>query len=232
MLGRTDSRFRALLVLVAFVLVAGSLGVRLAYWQVVRRDELAAMARQQSSLRYEIPTNRGSIYDRTGTVVLATSVSRDRLAAYPKHLTPRAARGGGREAGRHPRPRRGRRDDPAHQDDLGAGVPGAGPRPRARGLRPHPGAELGRQAGAHRPGPGARAGAGLPAGRRRPGHHAGRPRPRLREPRGRGPVRRRAVLPGRAGRHATRGGRPARRRRQPRPGHARPCWRRAFPART
>ena len=41
MLGRTDSRSRAILLLIAFVVVAGSLGVRLAYWQVVRRDELA-----------------------------------------------------------------------------------------------------------------------------------------------------------------------------------------------
>ena len=88
MLGRTDSRARALLILVAFVVVAGSLGVRLAYWQVARRDELSAIAVKQSSTRYEIPATRGSIYDRTGTVVLATSVSRDRLAAYPKLLTP------------------------------------------------------------------------------------------------------------------------------------------------
>lgn len=89
MLGRTDSRGRALLILVAFVLVAGSLGARLAYWQVVRRDELAAMAVRQSSMTYEIPADRGSIYDRTGTVVLATSISRDRLAANPKLLTPK-----------------------------------------------------------------------------------------------------------------------------------------------
>jgi stage V sporulation protein D (sporulation-specific penicillin-binding protein) len=88
MLGRTDSRGRALLILVSFVLVAGTLGVRLAYWQVVRRDELAAMAVQQSSMTYEIPAHRGSIYDRTGTVVLATSISRDRLAANPKLLAP------------------------------------------------------------------------------------------------------------------------------------------------
>jgi cell division protein FtsI (penicillin-binding protein 3) len=88
MLGRTDSRTRALLLLLVFVVVAGSLGVRLAYWQVVRRDELAAMATKQSSMRYEIPSDRGSIYDRTGTVVLATSVSRDLLAANPKLLTP------------------------------------------------------------------------------------------------------------------------------------------------
>ncbi len=88
MLGRTDSRARALLVLIGFVLVAGSLGVRLAYWQVGRHDELSAQAVRQSSMRYEIPSMRGSIYDRTGTVVLATSVDRDRLAAYPKLLTP------------------------------------------------------------------------------------------------------------------------------------------------
>jgi cell division protein FtsI/penicillin-binding protein 2 len=86
MLGRTDSRSRAILLLLVFVVVAGSLGVRLAYWQVIRRDELAAMAMKQSSMRYEIPSERGSIYDRTGTVVLATSVSRDRLAANPKLL--------------------------------------------------------------------------------------------------------------------------------------------------
>jgi len=86
MLGRTDSRTRALLLLIAFVVVAGSLGARLAYWQVVRADELSAMAVKQSSMRYEIPSERGSIYDRTGTVVLATSVSRDLLAANPKLL--------------------------------------------------------------------------------------------------------------------------------------------------
>jgi cell division protein FtsI/penicillin-binding protein 2 len=88
MLGRTDSRTRALLLLVAFVVLAGSLGARLAYWQVVRADELAAKAVKQSSMRYEIPSERGSIYDRTGTVVLATSVTRDLLAANPKLLTP------------------------------------------------------------------------------------------------------------------------------------------------
>ena len=88
MLGRTDSRSRALALLLAFVVVAGMLGARLAYWQVVRRDELAAMAVGQSSMRYDIPSDRGSIYDRTGTVTLATSVSRDLLAANPKLLTP------------------------------------------------------------------------------------------------------------------------------------------------
>ena len=88
MLGRTDSRTRTILLLLVFVVVAGSLGVRLAYWQVLRKDDLAAMAVRQSSMSYSIPADRGSIYDRTGTVTLATSVSRDRLAANPKALTP------------------------------------------------------------------------------------------------------------------------------------------------
>jgi len=88
MLGRTDSRKRTILLLLAFVIVAGSLGVRLAYWQVLRKDDLAAMAVRQSSMSYSIPAERGSIYARTGTVTLATSVSRDRLAANPKLLTP------------------------------------------------------------------------------------------------------------------------------------------------
>ena len=88
MLGRTDSRARAILLLVVFVVVAGALGARLAYWQVIRRDDLAAMAVKQSSMTYKVPARRGAIYDRTGTVVLATSVQRDRLAANPKLLTP------------------------------------------------------------------------------------------------------------------------------------------------
>ena len=87
MLGRTDSRVRLILLLVALVVAAGSLGARLAYWQVIRRDELSSMAAKQSSTTYEIPAVRGSVYDRTGTVVLATSVSRDRLAANPGLLS-------------------------------------------------------------------------------------------------------------------------------------------------
>jgi cell division protein FtsI (penicillin-binding protein 3) len=88
MLGRTDSRTRLILLLLAFVVLAGSLGVRLAYWQVTRHEDLSARALRQSSTSYKIPAERGSIYDRTGTVVLATSVSRDLLAANPKLLTP------------------------------------------------------------------------------------------------------------------------------------------------
>ncbi|MHB8960205.1 MAG: peptidoglycan D,D-transpeptidase FtsI family protein [Candidatus Limnocylindrales bacterium] len=88
MLGRTDSRVRALVILLVFVVVAGALGTRLAYWQIARRNDLAAMAVRQSSTTYSIPTQRGSIYDRTGTVLLATSVNRDRLAVDSKDQTP------------------------------------------------------------------------------------------------------------------------------------------------
>jgi cell division protein FtsI/penicillin-binding protein 2 len=88
MLGRTDSRTRLILLLLAFVVFAGSLVVRLGFWQVVEKDRLSAMAVSQSSKTYKIPAERGSIYDRSGTVTLATSVSRDRLAANPKLLTP------------------------------------------------------------------------------------------------------------------------------------------------
>src|SRR3954453_8011914 len=100
MLGRTDSRARAILLLIVFVLVAGALGARLAYWQVMRRDELSARALQQSSMTYRIPAKRGAIYDRSGTVVLATSVQRDRLAANPPPLTPPRAAGGAATPGR------------------------------------------------------------------------------------------------------------------------------------
>jgi cell division protein FtsI/penicillin-binding protein 2 len=88
MLGRTDSRRRLLLLLVGLTVVAGSLLVRLAQWQVVEGDALAAMARNQTTLRAEVPSRRGSIYDRSGTVLLATTVDRYRLAAAPDQLTP------------------------------------------------------------------------------------------------------------------------------------------------
>jgi cell division protein FtsI/penicillin-binding protein 2 len=75
-------------VLLVLVVVAGTLGARLAYWQVVRRVELAGLAVTRSSTTYPIPTKRGSIYDRTGTVLIATSVSRDRLAVDSKDFSP------------------------------------------------------------------------------------------------------------------------------------------------
>lgn len=88
MLGRTDSRARLIALLVVFALVALALVGRLAFWQVAQRDMLLARATDQTSVRFEEPARRGEIYDRSGTVVLATSVERDRLAAAPKGISP------------------------------------------------------------------------------------------------------------------------------------------------
>jgi cell division protein FtsI/penicillin-binding protein 2 len=85
--GRTDSRLRLLVLLACFVLASGALVARLAWWQVIRHDDLAEQARLQTSLRSEVPSPRGSIYDRTGVVVLATTVQRDRLVAATDKLT-------------------------------------------------------------------------------------------------------------------------------------------------
>jgi cell division protein FtsI (penicillin-binding protein 3) len=87
MLGRTDSRRRLIVVLVGFVVISTTLVGRLAFWQVVQRDRLAGLAEQQTMVRTEQPSHRGTIYDRTGTVVLATTVDRSRLVAAPAQLS-------------------------------------------------------------------------------------------------------------------------------------------------
>jgi cell division protein FtsI/penicillin-binding protein 2 len=79
-MGRTDSRRRLLVLLAVLVVVAGSLFARLAWWQVAQRDVLAAAAKSQTVLQVEEPSRRGSIYDRTGTVLLATTVDHYRVA--------------------------------------------------------------------------------------------------------------------------------------------------------
>ena len=79
MLGRTDSRRRLWFVLFVFVVVGGALVARLGYWQISERARLVDSVRRQISVVTEIPARRGTIYDRSGTVVLAESVTRDRL---------------------------------------------------------------------------------------------------------------------------------------------------------
>ena len=88
MLGRTDSRFRLLLLLIVFVVASLALIGRLAYWQVLERDKLSDMALAQTTAKVSEPSRRGDIYDRSGTVVLATTVERDRLVASVADLTP------------------------------------------------------------------------------------------------------------------------------------------------
>jgi cell division protein FtsI/penicillin-binding protein 2 len=87
MLGRTDSRARLLIVLVGLLVVSVSLVGRLAFWQVAQRDRLADLAAQQTTVRTQQPSHRGTIYDRSGTVVLATTVDRSRLVAAPGQLS-------------------------------------------------------------------------------------------------------------------------------------------------
>jgi len=87
MLGRTDSRRRLLATLVVFAVAGASLVGRLAWWQVVRGSDLAAEAHRQTTIRTESPSRRGTIFDRSGTVVLATSVDRYRIVGSPHELS-------------------------------------------------------------------------------------------------------------------------------------------------
>src|SRR6476620_5439841 len=86
MLGRTDSRPRLLILLVTFLVGSFALVTRSAYWQVLERDKLTAAAALQTTVRVEVPSRRGDIYDRSGTVLLATTVERDRLVAAADQL--------------------------------------------------------------------------------------------------------------------------------------------------
>ncbi|MEA2536759.1 MAG: hypothetical protein QOF11_993 [Chloroflexota bacterium] len=97
MLGRTDSRRRLLVVLVLFMLVGASLVSRLVWWQVVQHDDLAAKAQHQTTVEFQVPVRRGTIYDRTGTVVLATTVERYLVAASPDQMTAAERRSVGTE---------------------------------------------------------------------------------------------------------------------------------------
>jgi cell division protein FtsI/penicillin-binding protein 2 len=86
MLGRTDSRRRLLVLLTVFAIGSLALFARTAYWQVLRGDELMSKAAAQTTVRVAVPSRRGDIYDRTGTILLATTVDRDRLVAAADQL--------------------------------------------------------------------------------------------------------------------------------------------------
>ena len=90
MLGRTDSRRRLLLVLLVFVVTGAGLTARLAWWQVAQQPMLAARAQAQTLTQVSIPSRRGTIYDRSGTVVLATTVDQYMLEANPNLLSSNA----------------------------------------------------------------------------------------------------------------------------------------------
>jgi cell division protein FtsI (penicillin-binding protein 3) len=86
-LGRTDSARRLIFLLIVFAIAGSGLLARLGYWQISQRDRLVDAANRQISLRTEVPGRRGEIYDRSGTVVLASSVVHDRLIVSASHLT-------------------------------------------------------------------------------------------------------------------------------------------------
>jgi cell division protein FtsI/penicillin-binding protein 2 len=87
MFGRAEGRLRLLLLLSAFVLVASTLVLRLAYWQLGQADQLRRQADAQlaSTTTTDQQVQRGQILDRNGNV-LATTAYRDLLAAYPDTL--------------------------------------------------------------------------------------------------------------------------------------------------
>ena len=86
MLGRTDSRRRLLVLLTVFAVGSLALFARTAYWQVLKGEFLMARAAAQTTVRIEVAGRRGDIYDRSGTVLLATTIDRDRLVAAADQL--------------------------------------------------------------------------------------------------------------------------------------------------
>ena len=86
MLGRTDSRVRILLLLMAVVVASAGIVARLAYWQVGQHYSLSAEAAQTATYGRTIPALRGTIYDRTGTIVLAQTITLYRVIGDPHDL--------------------------------------------------------------------------------------------------------------------------------------------------
>jgi len=82
MLARTDSRARALVLLIVVSLLATAIGARLVWWQVVDRERLAIMALDQLAQEQTLPAERGEITDRNGEL-LATSVELQSVFVIP-----------------------------------------------------------------------------------------------------------------------------------------------------
>ncbi|MEI6156666.1 MAG: penicillin-binding protein 2, partial [bacterium] len=76
---RTDSRPRANVVALLLIFIAALCVARLGYWQVVARNQLLDAGAAQLSTTVTNEPIRGTITDRTGAVVLATTVLRHRL---------------------------------------------------------------------------------------------------------------------------------------------------------
>jgi len=85
MLARTDSRARALVLLIVVSLLASAIGARLVWWQVVERERLATMALHQLAQEQTLPAERGEITDRNGEL-LATSVELQSVFVIPPSI--------------------------------------------------------------------------------------------------------------------------------------------------
>jgi cell division protein FtsI/penicillin-binding protein 2 len=91
MLARTDSRARALVLLLVACIVATGIGARLVWWQVAEHDRLTAMALHQLAQHEQVPAERGDITDVNGAL-LASSVELRSVFATPPSITdPQAA---------------------------------------------------------------------------------------------------------------------------------------------
>ncbi len=85
MLARTDSRARALVLLIVVSMLASAIGARLVWWQVVERERLATMALHQLAQEQTLPAERGEITDRNGEL-LATSVELQSVFVIPPSI--------------------------------------------------------------------------------------------------------------------------------------------------
>jgi cell division protein FtsI/penicillin-binding protein 2 len=85
MLARTDSRARALVLLIVVSLLATTVGARLVWWQVVEHERLATMALHQLAQEQTLPAQRGEITDRNGEL-LATSVELQSVFVIPPSI--------------------------------------------------------------------------------------------------------------------------------------------------
>lgn len=81
-------RRRVSLVLLAFVVFLGSIGVRLISYQVLSSAALGASAREEHARDEPVPAQRGTIYDSSGQV-LATTIQSDRVFAIVEQIDPR-----------------------------------------------------------------------------------------------------------------------------------------------
>lgn len=75
--GTTEKIRRKAMGLTAFLIIAGfgAAAGSLFHWQILRGDEMRAEAMEQSLVTTSLPSMRGTIYDATGTKVLAQSAS-------------------------------------------------------------------------------------------------------------------------------------------------------------